>query len=310
MTVNSYFSGAGLMDIGLLQAGVSINQSFELDPAACRVQQENLPHNVVECDISEKLALDEEDCDAMVFTYPCTKYSTIGDIHGVRTGDDLFLHALRHLAIKKPEMYVVENVPGMKAFPVVMEAMTKLPDYWVTTFCPIQSQTWLPQKRDRLIIIGSRRNFSWRPPENNRPVSLKEIIEKDPDVTLPKAIEQRMSGKYRDRPIVSDPDRGDLAPTCVAHYAKDKSTRLVADNRFPLGVRPYSVREYARLQGVPDSFAFNCSDTDAYRMIGNGVSVPVGKWIGEEMMRYFSANTSQNVPRKSFVENMQNVFPM
>lgn len=51
--------------------------------------------------------------------------------------------------------------------------------------------------------------------------------------------------------------------------------------------RPYAVREYARLQGVPDSFSFVGSDNDAYRMIGNGVSVPVGEWIGSEIVRYF-----------------------
>ena len=52
-------------------------------------------------------------------------------------------------------------------------------------------------------------------------------------------------------------------------------------------MRPYTVREYARLQGVPDKFNFVGSDNDAYRMIGNGVSVPVGKWIGSEITRYF-----------------------
>jgi len=68
-----------------------------------------------------------------------------------------------------------------------------------------------------------------------------------------------------------------IAPTCVAHYAEDLSTRLVADNRFPRGVRPYTVREYARLQGVPDESTFAGGANDAYRMIGNGVSVPVEK---------------------------------
>lgn len=287
IAINSYFSGCGLMDIGLIESGLDIAQSFEIDSAAASVQRMNLGHNVVECDITKKLVSDELYCDAMVFTYPCTKYSTIGDIHGVRTGDELFLHALRHLAIKKPEVYVIENVPGMRAFPVVMEAMTKLPDYWVQTFCPIRSQNWLPQRRDRLIIIGTKKQFSFCEPEKTKPVTLSSILEADPVVTLPSAIASRMGGKYRDLPIISDPKKGDIAPTCVAHYAKDKSTRLVADKRFPLGVRPYSVREWARLQGVPDWFKFNCSETDAYKMIGNGVSVPVGKWIGQEIQRYF-----------------------
>jgi DNA (cytosine-5)-methyltransferase 1 len=120
-----------------------------------------------------------------------------------------------------------------------------------------------------------------------KPFAQYEILESDPQITIPSAIANRMQGKYRDLPIISDPERGDIAPTCVAHYAKDKSTRLVADKRFPFGVRPYSVREWARLQGVPDWFKFNCSETDAYKMIGNGVSVPVGEWIGNEINRYF-----------------------
>ena len=134
--------------------------------------------------------------------------------------------------------------------------MTKMPDYYVTVFCPVKSETWLPQRRNRLIIIGTRRPFAVRPPENAKPVSLADILEDEPKVTLPTAIKARMSGAYRDLPIISDPAKGDIAPTCVAHYAKDKSTRLVVDKRFPHGVRPYSVREYARLQGVPDWFNF------------------------------------------------------
>ncbi|MGH8019072.1 MAG: DNA cytosine methyltransferase, partial [Opitutaceae bacterium] len=157
--------------------------------------------------------------------------------HGTRTGEDLFLHYFRHVAIRRPEVYGCENVPGMRKFPVVMEAMTQLPDYHVSVFCPVAAHTWLPQRRDRLIILGSRKPFSWRP--------------------------------------------------CVAHYAKDLSTRLVCDRRCPHGVRPYSVREYARLQGVPDRFEFAGTAQQAYRQIGNGVPVPMAEWAEREIRRYF-----------------------
>lgn len=284
---NTYFSGAGLMDIGLEAGGLSLQQSFEVDTVCCETMRKNFSHEVVQCDITKKLVLTDKDCHVMVATYPCTKYSPIGDIHSVRTGDDLFLHFFRHVAIRRPELYVVENVPGMKKFPVVMEAMTKLPDYYVHVACPVKTSAWLPQKRDRLIIIGSRRNFAWREPTAKRAVTLAEILEPEPTPHIPDYVNRRLAGKYRDRPIISDPKRGDIAPTCVAHYAKDLSTRLVADTRFPRGVRPYTVREYARLQGVPDTFTFTGSANDAYRMIGNGVSVPVGEWIGSEIKRYF-----------------------
>jgi DNA (cytosine-5)-methyltransferase 1 len=153
--------------------------------------------------------------------------------------------------------------------------------------CPVKSSTWLPQMRDRLIIIGSRRTFAWSEPAADRAVTLAEILESDPVPHIPNYVGRCLAGEYRDLPIISDPERGDIAPTCVAHYAKDLSTRLVADRRFPRGARPYTVREYARLQGVPDAFTFAGSDNDAYRMIGNDVSVPVGKPIGSEITRYF-----------------------
>jgi DNA (cytosine-5)-methyltransferase 1 len=223
-----------------------------------------------------------------VATFPCTKYSPIADVHGTRNGDDLFLHFLRHVAISLPEAYVVENVPGMKAFPVVMEALTALPYYYVHVECPVDALTWLPQRRKRLIILATRKHFTWRPPEAQTRVRLKDVVEQDPRVEIPDYVYTRLKEGYRSKSIVSDPEKDDVAPCCVAHYAKDRSTRLVADKRFPMGVRPYSVREWARLQGVPDTFKWPVIDRSAYRMIGNGVAVPLGRWVGQELCRYFN----------------------
>jgi len=285
IAINSYFSGAGLFDIGLMQSGLEIQQSFEIDATCCQLQRQ-LGGQIVEQDITQKLVADELPCDVMLATYPCTKYSTAADLHGTRSGDELFLHFFRHVAIRKPEIYVIENVPGMKKFPVVMEAMTKLPDYYVSVFCPVQAEDFLPQRRKRLIIIGSKRSFIWQAPTSKGRVKLADILESNPDIEIPESVTNRLAGKYRDQPIISDPESDDLAPTCVAHYHKDRSTRLVRDRNHPLGVRPYTVREYARLQGVPDWFKFDCSDNAAYKAIGNGVPVPFGRWVGNEIKRY------------------------
>jgi DNA (cytosine-5)-methyltransferase 1 len=50
---------------------------------------------------------------------------------------------------------------------------------------------------------------------------------------------------------------------------------------------PIAAMSGTALQGVPDSFKFACSPHKAYRMIGNGVSVPVGIWLAKEIGRYF-----------------------
>src|SRR3954462_7736547 len=173
-TAKGYFSGCGGMEIGIMQAGVEIIQSLDLDPEATHCMKMNrhyFSHSVLTADIKDKTVLEQPKTDIIIGTYPCTKYSPIADIHGTRTGDDLFLHFFRHIAIEKLEMYIVENVPGMKKFKVVMEAMTKLPEYYVNVFCPVDAMNWLPQRRKRLILVGTRKPFSIEPPKqiNNRP---------------------------------------------------------------------------------------------------------------------------------------------
>ncbi|MDX2047027.1 MAG: DNA cytosine methyltransferase, partial [Chitinophagaceae bacterium] len=210
-TAKGYFSGCGGMELGIMHAGVKIIQSLDLDSEATHCMKLNghyFSHEILTADIKDKTVLEQPKTDIIVGTYPCTKYSPIADIHGTRTGDDLFLHFFRHIAIEKPEMYIVENVPGMKKFKVVMEAMTKLPDYYVSVFCPVDAAIWLPQRRKRLILIGTRKNFFIQAPSqiSNKP-RLKDILEKEPDVEIPDYVIRRIKGKYRDLPIVVDPEQ-------------------------------------------------------------------------------------------------------
>jgi len=116
-TAKGYFSGCGGMELGMMLAGVKVIQSLDLDREATDCMKANshyFAHEILTEDIKRKTVLDQTYSDIIIGTYPCTKYSPIADIHGTRTGDDLFLHFFRHIAIAKPEMYVVENVPGMK----------------------------------------------------------------------------------------------------------------------------------------------------------------------------------------------------
>lgn len=283
ITAKSYFSGAGGMDLGMIDAGIEILESFEIDKVACETLKKNFKHKINESDITKITVLDQQDADVYIGTFPCTKYSTIADIHGTRTGDDLFLHFFRHVALAQPEVYIVENVPGMKKFQVVMECLTRLPNYYVRVECPVNANMWLPQERKRLIVIGTKKPIhSLSYPDEVR-ISMKDIIDVGIEVYTPNYVHKRLNGSYRDLPIITDLDG--IAPTCVAHYAKDRSTRLINDGK---SIRPYSVREYARLQGFPDWFAFAGTDNDAYRQIGNAVAVPMGRWVGQVIKHYFA----------------------
>ena len=291
-TAKGYFSGCGGMELGMMQAGVNITQSLDIDPDAIECMTDNahyFNHSVLNKDIKDITVLEQSGTDIIIGTYPCTKYSAIADIHGTRTGDDLFLHFFRHIAIERPEMYIVENVPGMKKFKVVMEAITQLPDYYVNVFCPLDAANWLPQRRKRLIVIGTKKPFFINEPAvSSQRVKMKDVVESNPNVYLPQYVINRLMGQYRDKPIIVDPDDPNaIAPTCVAHYAKDLGTRMVKDPNSPYGARPFSVREYARLQGFPDDFVFR-NELSSYKLIGNAVAVPMGRWVGQQAINYFN----------------------
>jgi len=289
-TFKSYFSGAGGMDLGLIYSGLRPIQSLEIDNTCCATLRLNQRHMIKEMDIKDITVKSQIHSDILVGTYPCTKYSAISDIHGYRTGDDLFLHFFRHIAIEQPEMYIVENVTGMKKFPVVMEAMTSLPSYYINILYPIDAINWQPQSRPRLILIGTKKPFKIQYPTVTRRPQIKDILEPEPEITeIPPYIIARLNGQYRDLPILIDPDDPtSYARTCLANYGKDKSHQLIKDSRYECGYRYFTVREYARLQGFPDAYQFSGNQTEQYKQIGNAVCVNVAQWIGYQAFRYFN----------------------
>ena len=120
-------------------------------------------------------------------------------------------------------------------------------------------------------------------------LALVSVADDVNQVDFPEYILKRLKGGYRDYPIIVDPsDKQALAPTCVAHYAKDLSTRLVVDRNNKHGVRPFSVREYARLQGFPDDFNFE-NKRSSYKLIGNAVPVDMSYWLGGIIVNYFKS---------------------
>ena len=59
----SYFSGAGGMDLGMMDAGIEIVESFEIDRKAVNTLRKNFTHKINECDITKITVLDQQDAD-------------------------------------------------------------------------------------------------------------------------------------------------------------------------------------------------------------------------------------------------------
>lgn len=82
----------------------------------------------------------------------------------------------------------------------------------------------------------------------------------------------------------------DIAGTVTASdwrgLNRNQDQNIVAEFIPSFRVRKLTPREYARLQGFPDSFQFVVSDTQLYKQFGNAVSVPVAKAIATNIKQY------------------------
>ena len=71
-TCKSYFSGAGLMDLGLMQAGINVVQSLEIDKTCIDTLRSNFNHAIISADIKDITVKSQTETDIIVGTYPCT----------------------------------------------------------------------------------------------------------------------------------------------------------------------------------------------------------------------------------------------
>ena len=93
-----------------------------------------------------------------------------------------------------------------------------------------------------------------------------------------------------ERSLAVEKDANGIANTIVCgnmgrerNLVKDKPCKK---NRW--GIRRLTEREYARLQGFPDSFEIPVSMTQAYKQLGNAVTVPVVKSLAREVLKTLS----------------------
>lgn len=173
----SLFSGAGGLDLGLINAGFNI--VFANDLLAPAV--ENYKHNIGEItfkDITQIYADDIPDADVVVGGFPCQPFSNAGNRLG--TNDDrgnLYLDCIRIVEAKQPKIVIFENVRGLLSIKnkdgskLIDTIVSLLQDagkgYRVTYKLLKASDYGVPQNRYRVIIVGIRNdlNFKYEFPE-------------------------------------------------------------------------------------------------------------------------------------------------
>lgn len=242
--------------------------------------------------------------DVLLAGFPCQPFSiagvskknSLGRPHGFLcdTQGTLFYDLAKIIAHHRPPAFLLENVKnlerhdGGKTFATIMHVLKEELGYRVSKRV-ISSAPWVPQKRERIFIVGFREETTFNfddlvVPEGNGP-TLGSILdaEVDPKYTLTPRL-WRYLQDYKAKHSKAGNGFGfslfgpdDVARTLSARYYKDGSEILIAQE----GDRPRRLtpRECARLMGFEKpgqtSFRIPVSDTQAYRQFGNAVVVPV-----------------------------------
>jgi DNA-cytosine methyltransferase len=259
-----------------------------------------------------------------------SKKNALGRAHGFecKTQGTLFFDVAKILEVKRPAAFMLENVKNLKShdkgrtFKVITETLDEL-GYWVADVDVtgsadpkiIDGQHFVPQHRERIILVGFRRDlgihegFTLRDVEKLFPkkkLKLGDILEKSVDekyILTPKlweylfnyAIKHKAKGNGFGYGLVGEES---VTRTLSARYYKDGSEILINRGFDPskdfydpqnLQNRPRRLtpRECARLMGYdkPDGAEFRIpvSDTQAYKQFGNSVVVPVFTAVAQLM---------------------------
>lgn len=250
--------------------------------------------------------------DVLLAGFPCQPFSiagvskknSLGRPHGFLcdTQGTLFHDLAKIIKYHKPPVFLLENVKnlerhdGGKTFDTIMNVLENELGYIVHTRV-VSSEPWVPQKRERLFIVGFKRPTAFDfgnldIPEKGHPV-LGDILEPevDPKYTLTPKLWNYLKD-YKEKHNNAGNGFGyslfgpeDVTRTLSARYYKDGSEILVRQK----GKRPRRLtpRECARLMGFDapraSKFKIPVSDTQAYRQFGNAVVVPVVRAVAALM---------------------------
>lgn len=277
-------------------------------------------------DITKISESDIPSFDVCLAGFPCQAFSLAGlrngfddNFKGMSRGT-LFFDVVRICSLHKPKVIFCENVKGLtihdkgRTFNIIKGALKEIA--YTVHDCVLNSRDFgVPQNRERIYIAAFRNDidssgFTFPEPtdsgktllsiQEETPVSAKYYLSDTYMETLKRhrARHEAMGhgfgyeirdwgdaagaivcgGMGRERNLVIDKRQTDLTP--VTHIKGSINTD---------GIRKLTPREWARLQGFPDSFILPLADIHLYKQFGNSVTVPVIAAVAAEIKKTLKA---------------------
>ena len=248
-------------------------------------------------DITQASPVEIPKFDLLCAGFPCQPFSIIGDRRGMADPrGTLFFEIVRIARAKHPQAIILENVrqlttiQGGRVFDSVLSDLEGL-GYFLDWRILNALDFGLPQKRERVLIVATRKQFKEFPwPEKKQPMKpLADILEKTPDsrhFVSDRIRNSRLkSHKSEYKPGIWHENKGgniSSHPFSCALRAGASYNYLLVD-----GERRLTPREMFRLQGFPEEFKIVGSDTQARRQAGNAVPVPMVKAVMKGILEIY-----------------------
>lgn len=308
------------MDLGFVLEGFRINWANDNDHWACETYKKNFGDHIIESDIAKIDLKELSRCDVMLGGFPCQDFSMIWKRKGLGTErGNLYRHFVRAVSLKRPKIFVAENVKGLLTANKGEAIKQIVADFgevgYKVQVHPVNFANYgAAQLRERVLIIGVRndikKDFVIPPHTHDKRshvgagVALKGV-----EQALYNNEHQKITQRTKEK-LKLIPPGGNFTniPKNSPHYVKGMishvyrrlhpnkpSTTIIAGGgggtwgyHFSED-RPLTNRERARLFGYPDDFIFEGSITEVRRQIGNSVP-PVAIRVIAKAIKNFLKN--------------------
>ena len=328
VTAVELFAGAGGLALGLELAGIKTLEYVEFDKACCETLRTNRPEWNVVCDDIHNVDFTayRGKVDIVTGGFPCQAFSFAGKKLGFEdTRGTLFHEFARCVKEINPKIFLAENVKGLVVHDkgrTLSTIIDVLEDLGYTTQYEVLNAAYhgVGQKRERIVIIGIRNDlnieFTYPKPEEKMttlrqalkdcPPSIGEeysekkrkVLELVPPggcwINLPEDVAKAYMGKSyysgggrRGMARRISWDEPSLTLTC-------SPSQKQTERCHPEETRPFTVREYARIQSFPDDWKFCGGITDQYKQIGNAVPVEMARRIGVQLKKAILSETDMD----------------
>lgn len=309
---------AGFNHIGLIEFDKFAACTLKTNRPKWNVICENI-ENVASRDLEKEFEISKGELDLLSGGAPCQSFSYAGkrlgleDIRGT-----MFYHYATFLNKLQPKMFVFENVRGLlthdkgKTFKTIFNIFED--QGYAVQYAVLNALDYeVAQKRERLIVIGIRNDLTATvkfefPRKHNKQLVLKDILKDVPQSECARYSSEKKAifalvppgGHWRD--IDKDIAKKYMKKCWFMNGGKTGILRRLSldepgltvlttpqmkqtERCHPLEVRPFSIRENARIQSFPDEWEFVGTVASQYKQIGNAVPCNLAMELGKSIIR-------------------------